>query len=167
MTQQLEPSSGPAHFRAVLGHYPTGIAVITAIPTGGEPVGMTVGTFMSVSLEPALVSFMADRSSVSFPRIRTAPSFCVNVLAEDQLAVCRAFAVRKRHKFTGLRWTPTTSGAPRLDGVAAWVEATIESVHAAGDHYVVLGRVRDLNADPTRRPLLFLNGEFGRFTPAA
>ncbi|ODU05959.1 MAG: hypothetical protein ABS81_05955 [Pseudonocardia sp. SCN 72-86] len=161
------PDDERARFRSVLGHYPTGVAVITALTPTGEPVGMTVGTFSSVSLQPALVSFLADHTSTSLPRIGSAASFCVNVLAEDQQDMGRTFAARGDDKFAGLGWSTTATGSPRLDGVAAWVDCTIEYVHTTGDHLLVLGRVVDLRADPQRRPLLFLRGGFGHFRPAA
>lgn len=153
-------------YRQVLGHYPTGVAVITALAADGAPAGMTVGTFTSVSLDPPLVAFLADRASTSFPRIRTAAGFCVNVLAVGQEEICRVFASPGGDKFGRLAWTPTSTGAPRLDGVAAWIDCVFESIHAAGDHYFAIGRVRELDAHRDRYPLMFLQGGFGRFSPA-
>ncbi|WP_245607231.1 flavin reductase family protein [Pseudonocardia spinosispora] len=154
-------------FREVLGSYPTGVTVITAVGEDGRPAGMAVGSFTSVSLDPPLVAFLPDRSSSSFPRIRTASSFCVNVLAADQEAVCRAFATRGGDKFAGVGWQPAGSGAPRLDGVAAWIDCDFESVQEAGDHYIVLGRVRELDSTDERPPLVFFQGGYGRFSSTA
>ena len=81
-------------FRQVLGHYPTGVTVVTAVDADGQPAGMAVGSFTSVSLDPPLVAFLPDKSSTSFPRIRRASSFCVNVLSAEQENVCRAFAAK-------------------------------------------------------------------------
>src|ERR1700704_4437262 len=97
------------HFRNVLGNYPTGVVVITAIDQAGAPAGMAVGSFTSVSLDPPLVAFLPDKSSTSFPKIRTAASFCVTVLAADQEDVCRAFATRGGDKFAGVKWSATES----------------------------------------------------------
>ncbi|HEY2207524.1 MAG TPA: flavin reductase [Pseudonocardia sp.] len=152
-------------FRQVLGNYPTGVTVITAIAEDGSPAGMAVGSFTSVSLDPPLVAFLPDKSSTSFPKIRTAERFCVNVLAADQEDVCRAFATRGGDKFAGVRWTPTASGAPRIDGVAAWIECEFESIQEAGDHYLVLGRVRELDSGGERLPLVFFQGGYGKFLP--
>lgn len=157
----------PGRFRQVLGNYPTGVTVVTAIDQRGHPAGMSVGSFTSVSLDPPLVAFLPDRSSTSFPRIRTATSFCVNVLGADQAALCRAFAGRGGDKFAGVSWRPTASGAPRLAGVAAWLDCAFESITEAGDHYLVLGRVLDLDGAPGHRPLVFFQGGYGRFTPLA
>lgn len=151
-------------YRQVLGNCPTGVTVITAAADDAAPAGMTVGTFTSVSLEPPLVAFLADKASTSFPRIRTAGGFCANVLAVGQEDICRAFATHGGDKFGRMAWTPTGTGAPRLDGVAVWVDCTFESIHVTGDHYFVVGRVQELDAPGDRHPLLFLRGGYGRFT---
>ena len=84
----------PGRFRHVVGHFPTGVVVVTAMHGEAGPVGMAVGSFTSVSLDPPLVAFLPDRSSTSFPKIRDVGSFCINVLADDQEHLCRAFAAR-------------------------------------------------------------------------
>lgn len=164
---RAQPAIDPHRFRRVLGNHPTGVSVITAVDVDGAPAGMAVGTFTSVSLDPPLVAFLPDRSSSSFPRIRTAASFCVNVLAADQEDVCRAFATRGGDKFAGVAWSPAPSGAPRLDGVAAWIDCDLESVTDAGDHYLVMGRVRELDGTDDGLPLVFFQGGYGRFSPSS
>src|SRR5882757_9224090 len=154
-------------FRQVLGSYPTGVTVVTAIAEDGSPAGMAVGSFTSVSLDPPLVAFLPDKSSTSFPKIRTAASFCVNVLAADQEDICRAFATRGGDKFAGVSWSPAGSGAPRIDGVAAWIDCDFESIQEAGDHYLVIGRVRELDSHSERLPLVFFQGGYGRFSPSS
>jgi flavin reductase (DIM6/NTAB) family NADH-FMN oxidoreductase RutF/aminoglycoside phosphotransferase (APT) family kinase protein len=154
-----------ARFRRVLGHFPTGVAVITAVDPAGAPAGMAVGSFTSVSLDPPLVGFLPDRSSTSFPRIRASASFCVNVLAADQRELCQRFASRGGDKFAGLDWAPAPSGAPHLAGVAAWIDCDLVSVTDAGDHYFVLGRVRELDAVPDAAPLVFHRGGYGGVEP--
>ncbi|MET0521337.1 MAG: flavin reductase family protein, partial [Jiangellaceae bacterium] len=109
-------------FRDVLGHFPTGVVVVTAMAPSGGPVGMAVGSFTSVSLDPPLVAFLPDRASSTFPHIRGAASFCINVLAADQEDVCRAFALRGADKFRDVSWSPSPSGTPVLDGVVAWID---------------------------------------------
>jgi flavin reductase (DIM6/NTAB) family NADH-FMN oxidoreductase RutF len=157
----------PQRFRRVLGNYPTGVTVVTAMDSDGRPAGMALGSFTSVSLDPPLVAFLADKNSSSFPRIRTATSFCVNVLSAQQEEVCRAFATRGGDKFTGVTWSPAPSGAPRLDGVAAWIDCDFESIAHAGDHYLVLGRVRELDGADDGFPLVFYQGGYGRFSPSS
>lgn len=153
-----------AKYRTVLSRYPTGVVVVTAIDSEGEPIGMTVGSFTSVSLNPPLVAFFPDKASTSFPKIRGARSFCVNVLASDQESVCRSFAVKKgKDKFAGLNWMSAPSGAPLLDGVVAWIDCEVDTIREAGDHYIVVGRVLDLDVHAAKSALLFVQGGYGSF----
>ncbi|PQM48028.1 Flavin-dependent monooxygenase, reductase subunit HsaB [Mycobacterium talmoniae] len=165
MTQGPLPHVDPKRFRRILGNYPTGVSVITAIDADGAPAGMAVGTFTSVSLDPPLIAFLPDRSSSSFPRIRTATSFCVNVLAADQDDVCRAFATRGGDKFAGVAWSHAPSGAPRLHGTTAWIDCDFESITDAGDHYFVIGQVREFDGASDGLPLVFFRGGYGHITP--
>jgi flavin reductase (DIM6/NTAB) family NADH-FMN oxidoreductase RutF len=151
-----------ARYRQVLGHFPTGVTVITAAGDGG-PVGLAVGSFSSVSLDPPLVAFFPDKASSSWPKIEATGSFCVNILGEDQEEVCRRFASKGEDKFAGLGWEPATSGSPLLQGVLAWIDCDIESVTEAGDHYCVLGRVLHLDIEREHGPLVFFRGGYGRF----
>ena len=152
-------------FRKVLGHYPTGISVVTAMSADG-PVGMVVGTFTSVSLDPPLVAFMPAKSSTSWPLIRDAGKFCANVLSAEQEELCRNFSKRGGNKFDGVKWTAGASGSPILDDVIAWVDCDIDQIVESGDHYIVIGRVRDLDIVQSVTPLAFFRGEFGRvFAP--
>ncbi|MCW2984326.1 MAG: hsaB 3 [Conexibacter sp.] len=153
----------PAVFRRVLGHFPTGVAVVTAIDEDGVPAGLAVGSFSSVSLDPPLVSFAATRTSSSFAGIRTASSFAVNILSSSQEDLCRRFATPGIDKFAGIDWHPGLTGAPLLEGVVAWVDCEFEAVHEAGDHYIALGRVLALEAPSQAEPLVFLRGGYGRF----
>lgn len=151
-----------ARFREVLGHVPTGVTVVAARDAEG-PVGLAIGSFTSVSLDPPLVAFLPARSSSSWPRIRATGVFCVNVLAEDQEHVSRTFATSGVDKFAGIGWEPTpVTGSPRLEGVLAWIDCTIEAVHPAGDHDIVVGRVRDLGVGQASGPLVFYRGGYRR-----
>lgn len=161
MTSQDAPFDS-ATYRQVLGHFPTGVCVITAAGEDG-PAGLAVGSFSSASLEPPLVAFFAGSSSSSWPKIQAAGSFCVNVLGDDQEGICRRFASKDEDKFAGVGWQPAGSGSPRLDGVLAWIDCDIESVLEAGDHVCVLGRVLDLGVGHEGGPLVFFRGGYGRF----
>jgi flavin reductase (DIM6/NTAB) family NADH-FMN oxidoreductase RutF len=152
-----------AKFRQVLGHYPTGVVVITAIGDDAEPAGLAIGSFTSVSLEPPLVAFFADKASSSWPRIESAGSFCVNILGEDQEDVSRVFASKGADKFASIGWRPGRTGAPVINDVIAWIECEIERVDDAGDHWIVLGRVVDLEVGHSGGPLLFFRGGYGRY----
>ena len=156
------PTFDSAKYRQVLGHFPTGVTVITAME-GDAPVGLAVGSFSSVSLEPALVGFFATHSSSTWPKIRAAGSFCVNILAEEQEEVCRRFAMSGGDKFAGLGWSPAGSGCPLIHGALAWIDCDIDQVVDAGDHVLVLGAVRDLGVGHEGGPLVFFRGGYGRF----
>lgn len=156
-----------ALFRETLGHYPTGVAVVTAIADDGAPVGMIVGTFSSVSMDPPLIAFYPMSNSRSFARVRTATAFCVNVLASDQEQFCRQFAAAGNDKFAGVDWRPAPLGSPILEGAVSWIECTFEDIREAGDHFIVLGRVDDLAVERSTLPLLFFQGGYGKFSPGS
>ncbi|MGW0970637.1 flavin reductase family protein [Streptomyces sp. NPDC002516] len=164
----------PARFRRVLGHFATGVTVVTAPATGADgPAGFACQSFASLSLDPPLVCFMVGRTSTTWPRIARAGVFCVNVLGAHQGDLCRGFAVSGADKFAGVAHDPApVSGSPRIAGAAAWVDCTIHAVHTGGDHLIVVGRVDALGAggegrpggeggdDSDVRPLLFHKGRF-------
>lgn len=153
-------------FRQVLGHYPTGVSVITSADDDGRPAaGMVVGTFTSVSLDPPLVAFLPDKDSTSWPLIAETGRFCVNVLGAEQEALCRKFSARGGDKFDGVAWHLSPSGSPVLEGVVAWVDCRIEQIVESGDHYIVVGRVLDLAVATDTLPLTFHRGSFGQVTP--
>lgn len=152
-----------ARYRQVLGHFATGITVITADDDGTQ-VGFTCQAFSSLSLDPPLVTFAPSKESSSWPRIRTAGHFVVNILSEDQEDVCRRFATPGADRFSGHGSKPApTTGAPILDGVLAWIDCTIEAEHDGGDHMLVVGRVHGLEIVHEGKPLLFFRGGYGRF----
>ncbi|MDF3293441.1 flavin reductase family protein [Streptomyces silvisoli] len=154
-------------FRRVLGHFASGVTVITApgAPDKGRgPAGFACQSFVSLSLDPPLVAFMVGRTSSTWPRIAGAGVFCANVLGADQSELCRAFAVSGGDKFAGVEWSPApATGAPLLAGVPAWIDCTIHAVHTGGDHLIVVGHVAALGT-PRRgapSPLIFHQGRFG------
>jgi 3-hydroxy-9,10-secoandrosta-1,3,5(10)-triene-9,17-dione monooxygenase reductase component len=152
----------PASMRTVLGHFATGVALITAID-GDEPVGMACNSFTSVSLDPQLVLFCAAKSSSTWPRIQAAKKWCANVLGEDGEEVCRLFAQKGADRFAHIAYAPGRSGAPVLDDALAFVDCETVDEHDAGDHLIVVGRVLELGYAAEGRPLLFYRGGYGRF----
>lgn len=153
----------PMHYRRTLGSYPTGVVIVTADATDG-PVGLAIGSFTSVSLDPPLVGFLPDKGSTSWPKIESTGVFCVNLLAADQLPVCEAFASRGGDKYTSVTWRTAVTGAPVLDGVLAWIDCRIERVDEAGDHFFVLGRAEEMAVERDDvGPLLFFRGGYGDF----
>lgn len=144
----------------MLGHFPTGVTVISAHDDAGR-VGLAVGSFFSVSLDPALVGFCAGNQSSSWPRIRAAGAFCVNILGDHQEDICRVFAGKSDDKFAGLGYDAAPfSGAPRIHDVLGWIDCSLEDVHPAGDHDVVIGRVHDLAVPHEGHPLVFFRGGY-------
>jgi flavin reductase (DIM6/NTAB) family NADH-FMN oxidoreductase RutF len=158
-------ATDPKIFRRVLGHYPTGVCAITAMQADGKPIGMVVGSFTSVSLDPPLVAFFPDRSSSSWPKIQATGRFCVNVLAGHQEPLCRALASKAEKKFAGIDYRLSKAGLPILDGIVAWIDCDLHAVHEAGDHYIVLGLVHTLDVEKQNKPLLFCRGGYGQFAP--
>ncbi len=159
------PTFDAARYRQVLGHFCTGVTVVTAVE-GGEPVGFTAQAFTSVSLHPPLVAMCPAMTSMSWPRIQSSGAFCANILAEDQEALSRGFAIRGAEKFRGVGWRPShRTGSPVLSDVLAWVDCQIEAEHQAGDHVIVIGRVVDLGLERHALPLLFYRGGYGHFEP--
>ncbi|MEU4658423.1 flavin reductase family protein [Streptomyces sp. NPDC023723] len=162
------PTAGAAedkrYFRDVLGNFPTSVVAITTSGADREPQGMIVGSFTSISLDPPLVGFLADRSSSTFPRIREAGRFCVNALAADQEALCRAMAVRGSAKrFDGVPWQPSRLGNPVLEGIVAWIDCELTQVVELGDHVLAVGKVHELRAESAKTPLLFFRGGYGDY----
>ena len=148
-------------FREVLGHFATGVTVVTALDEDG-PVGFTCQAFAALSLEPPMVALAPAKTSTSWPRIARAGAFCVNILQEGQELLCRQFAMTGTDKFNGVTWHRGVTGAPVIDGSLAFVECELGTIHDAGDHELVTGRVRALGAAPGR-PLLFYRSAFGSF----
>ena len=148
------------NFRQVMGRLPTGVVIVT----GGnpqQPSGLVCGSFMSVSLEPPLVAVSPAKTSSSWPAIEAGGTFCANVLAEGQQDLAQKFAMSGGDKFAGVSWEPAPgTGAPILDGVAAWIDCRIYKQTEAGDHWLVLGEVLELSVHREGGALVFHGGQF-------
>jgi 3-hydroxy-9,10-secoandrosta-1,3,5(10)-triene-9,17-dione monooxygenase reductase component len=166
-----EPTGGCAHMikraefeitgdlmRRTMGCFATGVVVITASGPDG-PVGMAVNSFVSVSLDPPLVLFCAGKSSTTWPYISRAGHFCANVLSAAQEQLARRFAARG-DRYAGVRYDRAVTGAPVLHGVHAYADCEIVNAQHAGDHVVVIGRVRQVHSDPCAAPLLFYRSRY-------
>ncbi len=149
-------------FREVLGHFATGITIVTAMEDEG-PVGFTCQSFTSLSLDPALIALAPAKTSTSWPKIAAAGAFCVNILSSDQEALCRTFAASGADKFAGVGWSTAATGAPVLDGALAFIDCHLEQIHDAGDHELVIGRVLDMGVGEGT-PLLYYRSGFGGFS---
>ncbi len=147
--------------RSILRRYPTGVAVITALD-GSRPIGMAVGSFTSVSLDPPMIGFFADRSSTTWPQILEFGAFAVNVLGEHQAHLSHQFSARGVDRFHGIPWHYGDNGGPVIDGAVMVVESDITDVIEAGDHLFVMGSVTRIRDGEDVGPLLFYGGGYAR-----
>lgn len=151
----------PIMFRTTVGHYASGITIITGRDDDG-PIGFTCQSFYSVSVDPPLVSFSVMKTSTTYPRIRATGAFAVNILSHRQEAVSSQFARRGTEKWADIEWTSSERGNPLLEGSLAWLDCTVWAEHDAGDHRIVIGRVVDVGTsieqDPS--PLLYFKGQY-------
>lgn len=148
----------PDRMRHALGHFATGVTVVTGYDPAGEPVGFACQSFASVSLDPPLVLFCADHRGRTWPVIRDTGRFTVNVLSHHQRDLIDRFGRAAGARFDGLDWQPSADGGPSLPGVLVRVHCEVEQVHVAGDHDVVIGRVLGLDDAERGRPMLFYRG---------
>ena len=152
-------------YRQVLGHLPTGVVIVTGLDTQAHPIGVTIGSFVSVSLDPPFVGFFIGKSR-SWPDISKGTLFCANVLSDAQTELCWRFAKDPvdgaTNRFDGLEWQKSSNGSPILSGILASIDCTVESVTQAGDHQFVLGRVTSLGTtDVTNNAMVFYKGKVG------
>ncbi|WP_426241326.1 flavin reductase family protein [Nocardioides sp. LHG3406-4] len=151
--------ANPANLRHVLSHVPTSVVVVTAMARG-VPVGLTVGSFSSVSLDPPLVNFFIDLKSKTWLKLNEANTFTVNVLGKDHEHLCRAFSRPAADRFDGVDWTPSPSGDPVLREATVALECSRYKIDILGDHVQVVGRVRAMQAQAPDLPLVFYRGAF-------
>lgn len=152
-------------FRQALSLHAAGVVIITA-SSGGSPTGLTATSFSSVSLEPPLVSFYVDRSSTTWPALRAADRFAVNILAGDQAELAARFARRGIDRFAPpTAWRADEHDTPVLDGACVHLFCSPHATIDIGDHILVVGLVIDADLLNGGRPLLYHRGRFGRFLP--
>lgn len=152
----------PRMMKDVLGHFGTGVTVVAAMTDDG-PLGFTCQTFVSLSLEPPLVSFCPSRQSVTWSRLRHLDRFTVNILADQHGWLSENFArpgLGGVDKFEGVGYRSTQDGGLVLDDVIAWVECRRRAEYDGGDHTIVVADVLDLDATPDRHPLLYFRGDY-------
>jgi 3-hydroxy-9,10-secoandrosta-1,3,5(10)-triene-9,17-dione monooxygenase reductase component len=150
----------PERYRQVLGHFCTGITIITGVDDGA-PVGFSCQSFAALSLEPPLVLFCPARTSTTWPKIERAQFFCANILSAEQRNLASLFGRSNPDRFDGVGWAPNTAGSPVIHDVLTWAGCKVEAVHPAGDHFIVIGRVLELGDCGPGRPLLFYRGRYG------
>jgi 3-hydroxy-9,10-secoandrosta-1,3,5(10)-triene-9,17-dione monooxygenase reductase component len=152
----------PAALREAMGHFATGVTVITSVGTDGEPVGTTANAVTSLSLEPPLVLVCFDLKSATLAAIQDYGAFAVNVLGHRQRNLSANFARRGLAAvWDEVRHQRGTTGSPRLADVIAVIECTVEHSFPGGDHEIVIGRVRHVETNGEgASPLLFWRGQY-------
>lgn len=161
MSSHIAHAPVAAEFRRTLAEFASGVTVVAAVD-GDEPVGFACQSFTSVSLDPPLVLFCVAAESRTWPRIRGAGRFSINVLAEDQHDLCARFGTRFGTRFSGLDWERNRWGTPSLPGVLARLHCDLHAVHETGDHHIVVGSVLDLELrESPAPPMVFFRGRFG------
>jgi flavin reductase (DIM6/NTAB) family NADH-FMN oxidoreductase RutF len=145
--------------RRVMGHFATGVTVITSIRTSGQLHGLTANAFTSVSLVPPLLLVCIDKKAESYPCFDESKVFTVNVLAADQEAISRKFAVTGGDKFTGVSYRIGANGAPIIDGALAYLECRVTEKIDGGDHTIYIGEIEQAETKEGK-PLLFFRGGY-------
>ncbi len=149
----------PQELRRVMGHFATGVTVITTKDQEGAPQGLTANAFMSLSLDPPLIVISVDKGASCYGCFAPQNGFTVNFLSEEQEEISRRFATKGIDKFDGLGWKAGDNGAAILDGVLGHVECKITQCYDGGDHTIVLGEIVSASASGDR-PLLFFKGKY-------
>jgi len=151
--------------RNTAGAFPSGVTIITTT-SGGRPVGLTISSFASVSLDPPLLLVCVARTANSLPAFRVGAAMGVNVLANDQAWLAKRFASRQEDRFTGVDFEAGSHGVPLLTGVAAWLDCHIARIYDGGDHVILLGQVHTVRRSGAQ-PLLYHSGKLHDWAIAA
>lgn len=151
----MSVAAAPLELRRAYAMVPSGVAAVCGLGPDGEPVGMAMSSFATVSLEPALVSICPDRASATWPRLAALPRLGVSVLGAGHAGAAAALASKTGDRFDGVPWRATSDGAVLVEGAALWIEARIHEVVEAGDHWVVLLEALELVPHAGTQPLLF------------
>ena len=152
----------PKELRRVMGHFATGVAVITTKDIQGVPYGLTANAFMSLSLDPPLALISVDKTAQCYGCFDASKVFAVNFLSDEQEGISRRFATKGIDKFAGLEWHEGSNGAAILAGVIGYVECRLKETHDGGDHTIIVGEIVSASAGGSGRPLLFFQGKYQR-----
>ncbi len=159
---EFRAGSDPRTLRDAMGCFATGITIVTALDGNGMPAGLTANSFTSVSLDPPLLLVCVANTSGTAPVLRDASHFGVNVLQIGQQPASNRFATKGEDRFANLPWAPGETGVPLLGGSLVSFECQRESLHEAGDHFILIGRVVRAQFEPHRDPLLYFRGKYRR-----
>lgn len=148
-------------FRQALGQFPTGVAVVTAQPRDSHPMGITVNSFTSVSLDPPLVLWCMDRKSDRYPVFTGAPGYVISILGTAHEEVSSRLAKQGAHSLEGIELLETELGPPALADALAVFECAAHSLHEEGDHAILIGKVQRFAQREAGAPLVFFKGRYG------
>jgi flavin reductase (DIM6/NTAB) family NADH-FMN oxidoreductase RutF len=151
----------PVALREAFGHFPSGVIAIAA-EEAGQRMGMAVSTFVPVSLDPPLVSFCVQNASTTWPRLEKLPALGISVLADGHDEAVRSLAAKTGDRFAGLDTVTSEAGAVFVTGTCVWLETEIERLVPAGDHTIVLLRIREVVVHADRAPIVFHRSTFRR-----
>lgn len=159
----IRPDS--AAFRSACGQFATGVAIVTARPAGGKPIGLTINSFSSVSLDPPLVLFCLGRDAQCLPGFEAADGFVLHFLGKEQQDMSARFAAPDCDRFDGLDWQEGACG-PVLTGALARLDCRRHALMDGGDHVILLGRVEAVSVpDEAAAPLLYFRGAYRSLAP--
>ncbi|MDS9473236.1 flavin reductase family protein [Sporosarcina pasteurii] len=148
-------------FKSVMGNYPTGVTVVTAFNEQNEPMGLTVNSFASVSLDPLLILWSIDKNAGSYEDFLKVERFSVNILASDQGDICQLFASRVADRFAQCEWEKSELSLPVLKDSLATLQCKVHQKVEAGDHTIMIGEVVDIQNNE-KDPLLYHKRTFGQ-----
>ena len=151
----------PDDFRQVLGHFASGVTIVTTCDGEQRPTGLTASAFCSVSLDPPLILICVDHKSQSFPHLKESGRFAINILHREHEQLSRRFASSRLDKFDGVGFTMGALGVPLIDEALAYLECRTTSAHVEGDHTIFVGRVEAVGIGQGD-PLLYYRGRYHR-----
>ncbi|HUK40475.1 MAG TPA: flavin reductase family protein [Candidatus Acidoferrales bacterium] len=147
--------------RRIMGHFATGVTIVTTVDKTGAHFGLTANAFMSLSLNPPLVLISVDKSAQCYSCFDESKVFTVNFLSEHQEEISRRFATKGVEKFAGLKWREGANGAAALEDVMAHIECKLVQTYEGGDHTILIGEILSATASG-EKPLLFFKGKYHR-----
>jgi len=150
--------------RQAFGCFPSGVTAVCGM-LGDRPQGMAASSFTSVSLEPALVSVCVAHTSTTWPTLAPLPRLGVSVLAEDHSSVAASLSAKTGDRFAGVEWESSETGAVFVHGSSLWLECTIHAQVPAGDHDIVLLRIRAMQMYPDIAPMIFHGSRYRQLMP--
>ena len=149
-------------YRSALGSFPTGVAIVTGLDSKGHPMGMTINSFNSVSLDPALVLWSVDHQSRGFQDYSDMEYYAIHILSKKQIAISNRFAQRDRDKYADLSYETNAYGVPILEGCCAIFQCKRWQLYPGGDHTIIVGRVEDFQHNRFLEPLVFSRGSYSQ-----